>query len=66
MLQFMRIFRYIIKYGGDYYMQKGLYFAYNEEEAFGISFACVYITKEKEFQISLMLGYLALAIGYKF
>lgn len=47
-------------------MQKGLYFAYNEEDAFGISFSCVYLTKEKEFQINLMLGYLALAVGYKF
>ena len=48
-------------------VEKGLYVAYAcGEDAFGFSFSCVYIAKDKDFQISLMIGSLALAIGCKF
>ena len=47
-------------------MRKGFYIAYEETEAYGISFSIVYIPREKDFQISLMLGNLNIAIGYTF
>ena len=45
---------------------KGFYFGMQEENAWGFSFSVVYIPEEKDFQISLMLGNLALAVGYSF
>ena len=44
----------------------GFYLTLNSGEDFGISLSCVYIAKEKNFQISLMLGWLTVAIGYEF
>ena len=43
----------------------GFYFAYRFTDEIGLSFAFVYIPQEKGLQISLMLGCLMLAIGYK-
>lgn len=45
---------------------KGFYIATEETDAFGISFAIVYIPEEKDFQISLMIGNFNVAIGYTF
>ena len=45
---------------------KGFYFGYQEEAAWGFSFSVVYIPEEKDFQISMMIGNIALAIGYSF
>ena len=47
-------------------MRKGFYIACEETEAYGVSFNIVYIPREKDFQISLMLGNLNIAIGYTF
>ena len=47
-------------------MEKGFYIACEETEAFGFSFAIVYLTNEKDFQISMMIGSLNIAIGYTF
>lgn len=44
----------------------GLYLAFNTGDDFGVSFTCVYIAEEKNFQISLMLGWLTVAVGYEF
>lgn len=42
----------------------GFYFAHRLTDEIGLSFAIVYIPKEKGLQISLMLGCLMLAFGY--
>ena len=47
-------------------MNKGFYIACEETNAFGFSFAIVYLKDEKDFQISMMIGSLNLAIGYIF
>lgn len=47
-------------------MRKGFYITCEETEAYGMSFSIVYIPREKDFQISLMLGNLNIAIGYTF
>lgn len=47
-------------------MQKGLYFAYEVLDDFGISFSMVYCPADKDFQICLALGCLALAVGITF
>lgn len=43
---------------------KGLYFAHRLTDEIGLSFAVVYIPRERDLQISLMFGCLMLAIGY--
>ena len=43
----------------------GFYFAHRLTDEIGLSFAFVYIPKDKDIQISLMLGCLMLAVGYK-
>ena len=43
----------------------GFYFAHRLTEEIGLSFAVVCIPHEKDLQISLMLGCLMLAVGYK-
>lgn len=43
----------------------GFYFAHRLTDEIGLSFAVVYIPEERGLQISLMLGCLMLAIGYK-
>ena len=43
----------------------GFYFAHRFTDEIGLSFALVYIPQEKDLQISLMLGCLMLAVGYK-
>ena len=65
MLQFTLFIEYII-YMEVNKMRKGFYIACEETEAYGISFNIVYIPREKDFQISLMLGNLNIAIGYTF
>lgn len=47
-------------------MRKGFYIACEETKVYGISFSAVYIPEEKDFQISLMIGNLNVAIGYTF
>lgn len=48
-------------------MNNGFYFGFKEETEFvGIAFSCGYIKNERDFQICLQLGTLALAIGYQF
>ena len=47
-------------------LNKGFYFAYEETELIGIAFSIGYIKPERDFQICLQLGTLALAIGYQF
>ena len=42
----------------------GFYFAHRLTDEIGLSFAFVYIPKERGIQISLMFGCLKLAIGY--
>lgn len=42
----------------------GFYFAHRLTDEIGLFFAIVYLPKEKDLQISLMLGCLMLAIGY--
>ena len=42
----------------------GLYFAYRITDEFGISAAIIYDPAEKDFQISLLIGCLMLAVGY--
>lgn len=42
----------------------GFYFAQRLTDEIGLSFAFVYIPKERGIQISLMFGCLMLAIGY--
>lgn len=44
----------------------GFYIAVHESEAFGISFALVYIKELKDIQFSFQLGELMLAVGYTF
>ena len=65
MLQFTLFIEYII-YMEVNKMIKGFYIACEETEAYGISFNIVYIPREKDFKISLMLGNLNIAIGYTF
>jgi hypothetical protein len=43
----------------------GFYFAHRLTDEIGLSFAVVYIPEERDLQISLMLGCLMLAVGYK-
>ena len=43
----------------------GFYFAHRLTDEIGLSFAVVYIPEERGLQISLMLGCLMLAVGYK-
>ena len=43
----------------------GFYFAHRFTDEIGLSFAVVYIPEERGIQISLMLGCLMLAVGYK-
>ena len=45
---------------------KGFYFAYRQDEAWGISFAIVYIPSERDFQIGFQLFDLNIAVGYVF
>lgn len=52
--------------GNSMRLNKGFYITCNEEEAYGFSFAIVYIPEERDFQISMMLGNVNLAIGYVF
>lgn len=49
--------------GGD--GMSGFYFAHRLTDEIGLSFAIVYLPEEKGLQISLMLGCLMLAVGYK-
>ncbi len=45
---------------------KGFYFAFMQDDVWGIAFTIVYNRKEKDFQISLQLFDLVLAVGYSF
>ena len=44
----------------------GLFFAYDNADAFGIAFSIVYTPDDRTFQIALQVGWLALGIGYTF
>ena len=44
----------------------GLWFSVEMADAIGLSLAIVWMPEEKDFQISLLIGYLFLAIGYTF
>lgn len=44
----------------------GLFFAYENADAFGISFSIVYMPDDRTFQIALQVGWLALGIGFTF
>lgn len=44
----------------------GLFFAYDNADAFGIAFSIVYTPDGRTFQIALQIGWLALGIGYTF
>lgn len=52
--------------GGNEMRDKGFYFAYRQGEAWGISFAIVYIPSERDFQIGFQLFDLDIAVGYVF
>lgn len=47
-------------------MEKGFYFAYEQDEIYGFALSIVYNAADKDFQISLQISNLTLAIGYKF
>ena len=44
----------------------GLFFGYDNADAFGIAFSIVYMPDDRTFQIALQVGWLALGIGYTF
>jgi hypothetical protein len=47
-------------------LNKGFYIACEEQEFYGLAFAMGYIPANKDFQITLMLGNLSVAVGYTF
>lgn len=47
-------------------MDTGFWFYYGIEDSFGISFALVYTPEERTIQITGMVGYLMLGVGYTF
>lgn len=44
-------------------MMVDFYIAYQEEDAYGFSFAVVYIPSDRNFQISMMLFNMKIAVG---
>lgn len=47
-------------------MKKGFYIDYEDRDVYGMSFSVVYMPEENDFQISMMLGCIVIAIGYRF
>lgn len=47
-------------------MNKGFYIASRESDCWGFSFALVYNTADKDFQLAIMFFNLMVAIGYTF
>ena len=48
--------------------KKGFWFVFDTDDAFGLAFGIVYIHKDKirDIQISFLLGYVRIAVGYTF
>lgn len=47
-------------------MRKGFYLLYVETEEIGLSFNAVWIPQEQDFQVSLLLGSVAVGFGFVF
>lgn len=47
-------------------MNRGLYFGYEVLDEYGLSLAIVYSPEDKDLQLCVAVGCLALAIGIKF
>ncbi len=47
-------------------MDKGLYFVCETQRVFGLTVSVVYHSEIKDFQIMVLIGRLAVAVGYVF
>lgn len=47
-------------------MEKGFYLLYEEIDEIGFSFNAVWIPQERDFQVSLLLGSVAVGFGFVF